>query len=237
MLAVAALFKWQLFKHTEYDAIFFTDVDVDLYPAFGGLPPNLARGTRRGPSRAARELIAAWTRGLLAFVGSGSSLVASADYHSPINTGVMLLRPSERMYQLGLRVLRRNDFDPTLGFDRAGRPSEALAALRAHATPQLWREVAATRMLWQDRWTFVGGHACQGLFVHVFLVLPWAGATGTGRSGKAHAANTDADADAASQAGPHEATLRFHFPRNISERREDGLGTHHVHHFRAQGKV
>ena len=36
MLAVAALFKWQLFKHTEYDAIFFTDVDVDLYPAFGG---------------------------------------------------------------------------------------------------------------------------------------------------------------------------------------------------------
>ena len=159
--------------------------------------------------------------------GSGSSLVASADYHSPINTGVMLLRPSERMYQLGLRVLRRNDFDPTLGFDRAGRPSEALAALRAHATPQLWREVAATRMLWQDRWTFVGGHACQGLFVHVFLVLPW--------SGKALTADA-ADVGNGPER-PRQAPLWFHYPRNISERREDGLGTHHVHHFRAQGKV
>jgi hypothetical protein len=28
---VAAMFKWQLFKHTEYDAIFFTDGELPSY--------------------------------------------------------------------------------------------------------------------------------------------------------------------------------------------------------------
>lgn len=245
--AVAALYKWQLFAHTEFDAIFFTDVDVDLFPVFGGLAPN---GRGISSSNAGRQLAAAWTRGLSAFVRSAAHLIASADYHSPINTGVMLLRPSEVIYGLGLRVLARNAFDPTLGFDRAGRPSDVLRGLRSHASPQLWREVLATRMLWQDRWTFVGGHACQGLFVYVFLILPW--------KGEAHAAATAAAANASpdaislkpqEHAGPARALLRgeallggsgglwFRFPRNISERRLDGLGTHHVHHFRAQGKV
>jgi hypothetical protein len=48
----------------------------------------------------------------------------------------------------------------------------------------------------------VGGHACQGLFVHVFLVQPGA-----------------------------DSTSSFRFPAGVHERRRAELGGHRAHHF------
>ena len=72
---------------------------------------------------------------------------------------VMLLKPSRWTYARGTSVLRRMQFDRALGFDFVGRPSNAL---QLDALPPAMSDVISrTRMVQQDDWNFVGGHACQ----------------------------------------------------------------------------
>lgn len=161
-LSYAAMFKWQCFKLVEYAVIIFTDVDVDFFLSTSGMPPPIA--SARG-----RQLQKTLTDDLNLFVNNGSlELLASSDVHSPINTGVMVLKPSEVVYERGLRVLQRARFDRALGFDMIGRPQHALSHLKQS---EYWPYLERTRMLTQNDWNFVGGHACQGLFVHVFLAM------------------------------------------------------------------
>ena len=49
-------------------------------------------------------------------------LVARADFHSPINLGVVWLKPSKATHDLGMRVLEAGTFDPQLGWERVGSP-------------------------------------------------------------------------------------------------------------------
>ena len=156
---LTALYKWQIFAHVEYKAIFFTDIDADL----------LAHSWQSGPSRLMHALHATWTSGLDEFLAQGSArLVASNDFHSPINTGVMLAKPSRRVFEEGLAVLQRGSFDRDHGFDAVGRPQQALAHL-AGVAPKMWSAMQYTVMVRKNDWSFTAGHADQGLFVYLFL--------------------------------------------------------------------
>lgn len=96
------MLKWQFVAMTTYDAVLFVDSDADMFP----------RETR------AEELRARWQQMLPIFLrprhklkvdheghGAGMRLLVCTDLSSPVNTGLMLLRPSTWLYQDGLRVL------------------------------------------------------------------------------------------------------------------------------------
>ena len=91
----STMLKWQLVGLTEYERVLYTDSDVDLFLHSAGRPPP-----------ASGLFWAVWLAAWRAFDASGLELISSGDPHVPINTGVMLLRPSSRTYQLGLDTLR-----------------------------------------------------------------------------------------------------------------------------------
>ena len=132
-------------------------------------------------------------------------LVTAPDFHSPINTAVMLLKPSLSIFERGLAVLTRARFDRVRGFDLIGRPRDVLAHLN---TTALWTEVSRTRMVVHNDWNFVGGHACQGLFVYLFLI----------------------------ELGRDPGRLPMRFPHGYAARRQLHLGTLRAHHFRGHHK-
>eukprot|EP00900_Chrysochromulina_parva_P008527 jgi/Chrpa1/17676/Chrysochromulina_OHIO_Genome00025986-RA len=150
-----------------------------------------------------RDIEQAWTKSFTIFLNSTVRLLASADQHSPINTGVMLLKPSLSIFEQAVRVLRRRRFDPLLGFDWVGRPRDALRHLRVM---EEWDIINRTTMMRENDWNFVGGHACQGLFVYLFLV----------------------------RSEVHSPV--FAFPKNRTFRHEHNLGAMRARHFNAGHK-
>ena len=120
--AVRTLYKWQVLRYTEYDFIFYLDPDVDLFHESGGRPP----ANFGAQARLFRILQQAWTHDLQAYLGSSVELVASIDGSSPINTGVMLLKPSLATYNLGRAVLRTRRFAVVSGFNGSGPPHSVL---------------------------------------------------------------------------------------------------------------
>lgn len=162
------LMKWQLFALTDYNAILYTDVDVDLFLQTSGRPPPpLFTSASGAPSGA--TFIAAWTRGFEAFLRSSTDLIALRDPHVPINTAAMLLRPSQHAYALGLATLQTRRFNFTHGFNLTGRPRDVLPLQTLpYATAKRLRDNTMAR---RNTWDVVCGDSDQGLFVHVFLVL------------------------------------------------------------------
>ena len=201
-VSVHALYKLQLFRLTQYRAILFTDVDVDLFLGSSGRPPSSLHGRLRN-KKMGRDIEQAWTKSFTIFLNSTVRLLASADQHSPINTGVMLLKPSLSIFEQAVRVLRRRRFDPLLGFDWVGRPRDALRHLRVMKE---WDIINRTTMMRENDWNFVGGHACQGLFVYLFLV-----------PSEVH-------------------SPVFAFPKNRTFRHEHNLGAMRARHFNAGHK-
>lgn len=161
-IGLASLAKWQLLSLTRYRAILVTDLDVDLFLHSRGVPPLERDGA---PGVLLRHAL---TTLVELFVRSNTTLIASADYHSPINTGVMWLKPSRRVYELGLRTLRTGSFDPARGFDGVGPPRRAInwSRVPARLVSSLGRPVMTRR----DTWNFVASTGDQGLFVYVYLV-------------------------------------------------------------------
>ena len=131
MIGLASLAKWQLVRMIEYRAILVLDLDIDMFLSSRGRPPL--------HGHQASVLKHTLTTLLNLFIRSNASLVATPDFHSPINTGVMLLKPSRGVYEMGLSTLSSGTFDTLLGFDGVGRPSDALrlswAAMGAGVTP------------------------------------------------------------------------------------------------------
>ena len=150
---IAGLTKWQLLAQTEYEAIVVVDLDVDLFLFSAGAPP--ADGSLQ-----AEVLRHAWTFAVDSFLNSTLQLVAGADFHSPINSGALLLKPSQRVYRLGLRALERGAFDPLLGWDRVGRPQSVLRldSLPARVAMSIR---SATDPMRRNDWKFVGGGGDQ----------------------------------------------------------------------------
>ena len=76
------------------------------------------------------------------------------------------------MYELLRSVLQTGLFDPDLGFNRTGRPQQAIGSLAGLGL----RPAAATNLktstFWRHNdWRFIGGDGDQGLIVHVYVVL------------------------------------------------------------------
>ena len=146
--SAATLRKWQLVRLIEYRVIFATDPDVDLF--HGTLPARVPM------------LSHAFVQGVSAFLRSAVQLVGTSDAQVPINTGVMLLKPSRSTYRIGLRALLSARFSPTRGWDDAGTPRELLPE-------QMLRNYRHTRLVRDNTWDVVCGNADQGLFTYVFL--------------------------------------------------------------------
>ena len=158
-----ALFKWEVLRHTEYKTVFMTDIDVDLFFATGGrLPPP--------GSRPLRLLERAWTRAYEDFRRSeGTQLVGSPDFVTPINTGVLMVKPTASTYELGLSVLRTRRWNVQHGFNFSGAPRDVI---RLDQLPKRTMDaINGTLLLQANHWAVTGGDTDQGLFAYVFLGL------------------------------------------------------------------
>ena len=168
-----SLLKWQLVAHVEYDAVFFVDLDVDFAVPAAPAPTHISDAALDGE----------WRLHLHRFLASERvSLIAATDFETPLNTGVMLLKPSAAAYDRGVRALRSMRWNLTHGFEHAGTPC-ALAPRALKETS--WKMPAAAFLLgahdwWNVRnswgmktctWNFNGATTDQGLFAYVFLLL------------------------------------------------------------------
>ena len=97
----------------------------------------------------------------------GCRLRATPDHAAPVNTGIMLLKPSLRMYREGLAVLRTRSFTLATGFNQTGRPMVALNA--TVSGPRAERLVTKAQGYWKDTWNFVCGDGDQGLFTTMYM--------------------------------------------------------------------
>ena len=79
-----SLFKWHLLLEASYDLVLFTDLDVDILPLRTYRSAAALTAVRRE-----------WARMLPGLLDQpGLHLVGGADWSSPINAGILLLRPS-----------------------------------------------------------------------------------------------------------------------------------------------
>jgi len=159
---LGGLYKWALVGRTEYDAIVVLDVDVDLFLYTGGAPP--AAGTLH-----ADIVRFAWGGAMAAFLNSSLELVATTEtVSSPINSGVMLLKPKLATYRRGLRVLEHG-FTRQYGWEGAGAPRKLL---RLDNLPKaVAARMKSAEMLRCDCWDSVGAAGDQGFFIYNYLVL------------------------------------------------------------------
>ena len=97
-------------------------------------------------------------------VDASCALRATPDHQAPVNTGIMLLKPSYKMYREGLAMLRTRSFNLQTGFNETGPPKLAL-----NTTARAEREVAKARGYWANTWDFVCGDGDQGLFTTMYM--------------------------------------------------------------------
>ena len=106
-LVKQALLKWHALSHTEYDAMLLTDADVDFALDFAGVPPA--------------ALTRVWRQSLLDFLHAETEQISCyPDQASPINTGVLLLKPNRTTWAAGMRALRSMRWSGRMGFEHAG---------------------------------------------------------------------------------------------------------------------
>ena len=110
--------RWQFVGMTQFDAVLFLDHDTDMMPR-EVLPERLrARWQQMLP-------LFLMPRGKLRIDGNKSAglrVLASADACSPVNTGVMLIKPSRWLYRDGVSVLSACTVNQTHGWGLVGKP-------------------------------------------------------------------------------------------------------------------
>lgn len=178
--------KLHLLALAAYDVVCFADADVELMP--------YAEGSVAATSRA-------WVRVITNLLQDASvALLGNPDGQSPLNTGVMLLKPNATLFADGVGVLRRCQFNRTHGWDHVGRPSSLRVEpmlLRAHVGAANVGTVGAMRLhearRWLQRtkayrhdfWDFTSADCDQGLFFYLLFVRHRVGAFGAHRGGPA----------------------------------------------------
>jgi hypothetical protein len=138
------LMKWQLFRLVEYDRVIYWDSDIDAY-----YPQPVHRKLHK-------------TMNHVVYMPPGI-MYAHSDHESPINGGVLIVRPDIHLYRDGLAVLERNVFNVTHGFDLAGRP---MASMNASDVMKL----SHTACIRNNDWHFVTSDSDQGLFSYMTYV-------------------------------------------------------------------
>lgn len=131
------------------------DADVDAWP------PEL----ERAPNRAAAQWVAAMRR----MEASGWVLGSMADAASPINGGIVLVRPHPRLYAEALATLALGGgaFNSTHGWGLLGSPRAVVP--REDPAWELGVEEGGG-LLVRDSWAYHGARVDQGLWFHLTRV-------------------------------------------------------------------
>ena len=185
LLHHAVMLKWQLFALTQYDLLLYADVDVDVSPKSSFLE------RLRPPSPSS---IQEFNAALHSFLQSPFLIVGSPDHESPINTGVLLIKPRRWVFTEALQLMRRGNWSTQTGFAGAGTPRQLFTnrlsllrqlelgylpkLLRSRNGGKAWATLVTTQMMISNSWSFVGGNLDQGSFwyllYHVHGVGTWA---------------------------------------------------------------
>ena len=149
------LLKWQAVSLTGARLVVLLDLDVEV------LPYRIARGEAYVAAVAAD-----WVAVILCSLRGSAQLLGWPDHDAPFNAAMALIRPSRAMYDEGVRVLQRAQFNGSHGWDGVGPPSLALPASDAawHLLP------GKLGMLNRDDWRFVHASLDQGFFFYMFRV-------------------------------------------------------------------
>ena len=177
-----SMLKWAVVGWTQYDWVAFADSDVGLMAVDGHPDAVAARWAAMAPAAAA-----AAGGGVAAHV----RLIASADHESPVNAGLMLLRPSRAVYRDGLGVMARCRFNGSHGWELLGPPRTCCMLRPIFADGQRLPSVPARGCVddlgcsndprtsaahVRDRHDYIGADIDQGFFWHMFYVRHDAGA-------------------------------------------------------------
>ena len=147
------LLKWELFRLHSFDVVLFVDVDIEVMPL-----------AHFDPARAAHM----WATGLAAFASDARiSLLGRPDHTGvPLNTGLLLARPSKTLFQSGVAALRNCSFNASHGWGLVG-PAAARAALLRVGDSQGEDTITASRAVRFGpgrKWDFVCADSDQGFF-------------------------------------------------------------------------
>ena len=160
------LYKWMLMSRTEDDYIIMSDIDVDLFAE---------RAAKSSPEAVARV----WaTQTAPGGHKDWVHAVANADYSSPLNMGILVLRPSGILYEDGLRVLRACAWNKTHGWQLAGPPrSLGLRPMHPDGT-EVVADVKSKPHLVSKRtdWRFFGASGDQGFYWYMLYIRHRVGA-------------------------------------------------------------
>lgn len=149
------LLKWQAVSLTGAKLVVLLDLDVEV------LPYRIARGEAYVAAVATD-----WAAVLSCTLRGRAQLLGWPDHDAPFNAAMAVIRPSRKLYDEGLRVLLRAQFNNSHGWDGVGAPSRALPASDAawHLLP------GRLGMLSRDDWRFVHASLDQGFFFYMFRV-------------------------------------------------------------------
>eukprot|EP00966_Prymnesium_polylepis_P303366 7007354-Prymnesium_polylepis.1 len=175
------LYKWELMAQgSAYDAVLFTDLDVELLPPWLDVGVVAGEWVRYlsdlvGRSREAQDKKAARrgagqeggaTRPAAAATDPARPLVrmvASPDWSSPVNAGLMLLLPppSHAMFKRGLEVLYA-PFNTTHGWNLTGTPLQLFGTRKLRKVDgSVMMYAGAPANIDNPKWDFVGADVDQ----------------------------------------------------------------------------
>lgn len=158
---VLCLLKWAAWSIR--DAEFVVLLDIDVLP----FTPLMQRRSKL----ITRDWLSLFAR----MRERGLYLVTEPDASSPLNSGIVVLRPSRNIYDEGLQLLQRanSSFNTSHGWDLRGSPKDAIP--KSDAT---WssRSPAARNLMHVNRWTFYGASIDQGFIFHMHRVAHSLGA-------------------------------------------------------------
>lgn len=178
-----AVLKWQLVRHEEYRLIFLTDTDLDIFDMHYakseaeyqwhmqlawtmGLDAFIGNGTRGSVASASaveqRDVDRTYGARRHLQYANGTHVIANPDFESPINAGVMLIKPSARSFQLGVDALSTMRWNLSHGFGFAGSPCAGV--------PDKMIKAFTSNGLKRCTWNFLGANTDQGLFWYVYGV-------------------------------------------------------------------
>ena len=183
------LFKWQFFAPSAYDAVLYSDLDVELLPPLARLqsewlvaewasklPPLVAASRTSAPSAARgapypeeEASPPAGRDGREQQLARGLRLLGQPDGSSPINGGLLWLFPDKRLYEDGVSVLGGATFEPTRGWVHSrsrpaelGTPSSLLGRVPLrHADGSVLRHKGVPARVDDAAWSFVGADVDQ----------------------------------------------------------------------------
>lgn len=149
----AWLQKWQLIGQTKYDAVFYSDADVDIFAGAYNTSASLdgagaAHFARLGTLEAA---LRAWQSAFPAFLADErAQLLASNDREIVVHGGTFVVKPSQRAYHRGLTALSSGLWTAEGGFEDRGRPRATCS--RERVGYGLFKRCTHARFMWDDTW-------------------------------------------------------------------------------------